>query len=89
MSSYICGNCYKISKEKLASCPKCGATNSFMLTEEFATLRNPKGPAGPVGAGTGGIMPRTLEEYLPPLPITPNEAKKESGKKPSKKKRAR
>jgi len=87
MSYYICNNCYKLSKERLGSCPKCGAPESFVLTDEFATSRSPLGPAKPVGAGTGGVMPKSYEEYLPPLPIFPVKTEKESETKRSEKKR--
>jgi hypothetical protein len=89
MSCYICENCYRKSKDKLVSCPKCGATKSYVLTDEFATSRSPLGPAKPVGASTGGIMPKSYEEYLPPLPVLHVETKKEPEKKRSDKKRWR
>jgi hypothetical protein len=86
MSCFICRNCYRISKEKLVSCPKCGAAESFVLPDELATSRSPLGPARPVGASTGGIMPKSYEEYLPPLPMGRGiETAKESEKKRAKK----
>ena len=88
MSCYICENCYKISKVKMVCCPKCGATERFVLTDEFAA-RSALSPPGPVGAGTGGIMPKGVEELLPPLPVFSNETEKESEKKRSKKKLVR
>lgn len=85
--SYICKNCYRMSKVKMVSCPKCGAAESFVLTDELAPPRSALGPAGPVGADTGGIMPKVVDaELLPPLPLFGSETKKESEKKRSKKK---
>ncbi len=91
MSSYICENCYRISEEKVFSCPKCGATKSYVPIDVFATSRSPLGPARPVGANTGGIMPKTVDaELLPPLPMGKGiETAKESEKKGSKKKSTR
>jgi len=85
MGFYICKNCYKTSKEKMAICPKCGATDSFVPPDQLSTLRSPIGPRTPVGAGTGGIMPEVYEQYLPSLPILPSKRKKESKKTRSKK----
>ena len=85
MGYYICQKCYKTGKEKMAICPKCGATNSFVPPDQLSTQWSPIGPRAPVGAGTGGVMPKVYEEHLPPLPILPTEKKNESKRKRSKK----
>lgn len=85
MDYYICRKCYKTSKEKMAICPKCGATDSFVPPDQLSTLRSSIGPRPPVGADTGGVMPKVYEQHLPQLPILPTKRKKESKKTHSKK----
>jgi hypothetical protein len=84
MSFYICRNCFKTSEEKLAKCPKCGATDSFVPPDEISPW-SPIGPVSPYGSDTGGIMPDVYEQYLPKLPILPSESEKEAKKKRSEK----
>jgi hypothetical protein len=73
----------RISKEKPASCPKCGATNSYVPPDELGASR---AGAQPTGADTGGIMPKSWEETSPPSSILSVETEKEKEKKISKKK---
>ena len=86
MSCYICEKCYRISKEKLVSCPKCGATSSYVLPDELGASR---AGAQPTGADTGGIMPQSWEDSSPPLSIISVETEKEKEKKRHKNKKVR
>ncbi len=86
MSCYICEKCYRISKEKLVSCPKCGATSSYVLPDELGASR---AGAQPTGADTGGIMPESWEDSSPPLSIISAETEKEKEKKRHKNKKVR
>lgn len=82
---YLCKECYRSSREKLTECPRCGAANSFVPPDQFASW-SPMGPQRPVGEGTGGVMPKTYEQYLPTLPILPSKSQPTMPIHPSKSK---